>query len=100
LTVVIDKEARRGPTRLDLLSQEAKMQIRMLQDRRGSPNGITALLYKAGQTYDLPPDLAVPWLAKGYCEQDKMLPGPSETKNENPSSAASAGQPKKQGRRK
>jgi len=57
------------------------MRVRMLTDRRGSPDGIHAELYQAGQVYDLPPDLAEPWLAKGICEQDKMLPGPSETKD-------------------
>lgn len=56
------------------------MRVRILTDRRGSPDGIHPQLYQAGQAYDLPPALAEPWLAKGICEQDKMLAGPEETK--------------------
>lgn len=76
------------------------MKVRMLVDRRGSPDGITAVLYKAGEVYDLPPDLATPWLAKGYCEQDKMMPGPSETKDEAQSEDGAGVQPKKKAGRK
>lgn len=76
------------------------MRIRMLQDRRGSPDGTSAVLYKAGEAYDLPPDLATPWLAKGYCEQDKMMPGPSEIKTETQSPAGAGAAAGKAGRRK
>jgi len=58
------------------------MHIRMLQNRQGSPDGISTVLYKAGEVYDLPPALAAPWLAKGYCEQDKMGKSPDEVKDE------------------
>jgi hypothetical protein len=100
LTVEIDREARRGPTRLDLLSQEEKMRVRMLMDRRGSPDGVTAVPYKAGEAYDLPTDLAVPWLAKGYCEQDKMDKGPDEVKDETQSKDGAGGRAGKAGRKK
>lgn len=76
------------------------MRIRMLQDRRGSPDGISTVLYKAGEAYELPSALAEPWLAKGYCEQDKMLLGPSETKSEAPPKEPAGDVAGKSGRRK
>lgn len=56
------------------------MKVRMLVDRKGSPDGVHAELYQAGQIYDLPLALAQPWLEKGYAEEDKILPGPPEKK--------------------
>jgi hypothetical protein len=58
------------------------MKVRMLVSIDGAPDGIEVKHFLRGQTYDLPPDLAGPWLDRGVCEQDKMAPGPSETKNE------------------
>jgi hypothetical protein len=72
----------------------------MLADRKGSPDGITAMLYKVGEAYDLPPALALPWLAKGYCEQDKMMPGPGEIKIGAESQDNAGGRIKKKARRK
>ena len=67
------------------------MRIRMLVTRRGSPDGIHAVEYRQGEAYDLPLVLAESWLAKGYCEQDKMLAGPEETKDEAPALAKKRG---------
>lgn len=58
------------------------MRVRMLQTRRGSPDGIRAELYLAGQLYDLPAALAKPWLARGIAEEDKLVPSAPETKVE------------------
>jgi len=56
-----------------------KMKVRMLVEKAGSPDGFTVVNYRQGEAYDLPLSLAEPWLARGLCEQDKMVM-PSEVK--------------------
>jgi hypothetical protein len=58
------------------------MRIRMLRDNISCDDGVHPILRKAGQVYDVPETLA--WMldpAKGIAEQDKMMEGPTETKN-------------------
>lgn len=44
------------------------MRLRMLQTRRGSPDGRVVRQYHAGEVYDLPPILVREFLDKGYAE--------------------------------
>jgi len=41
------------------------MKVRMNKDRKGSPDGINVIDYKKGKTYDMPDELAKPWIKKG-----------------------------------
>jgi len=65
-----------------LLQKEKTMRVRMLVDMKGAPDGIHVNDYASGNVYDLPESLAIPWLERGICEQDKILEGPSEKKDE------------------
>jgi hypothetical protein len=54
--------------------------IRMLVDKKGSPDGIQVQLYKTGQVYLLPERLADIFLKAGWAEEDKTLEAMIETK--------------------
>jgi hypothetical protein len=51
----------------------------MKEDRKGSPNGIDVIDYKKGKTYDMPADLAEPWIDQGFAAAVKGK-APEETK--------------------
>lgn len=40
------------------------MKIKMLQDKKGSPDGIKVIGYEKGKVVDLPVELAEPWIAR------------------------------------
>lgn len=40
------------------------MKIKMTQDKKGSPNGIQVIDYEKGKVYDIPAELAEPWIAR------------------------------------
>jgi hypothetical protein len=69
------------------------MKVRMLVDREAALDGTHVTTFEAGKAYDVPVKLGEAWLTKGIAMQDKMLPGPSETKEE-------IEPPKKKARRK
>ena len=54
--------------------------VRMLETRKGSPDGIRTVLYEAGALYALPEALAGPWIAKGIAEEEKSLERAPELK--------------------
>lgn len=41
------------------------MKVRMKEDKQGSPDGINVIDYKKGKVYDMPDELAKPWIKKG-----------------------------------
>ena len=55
------------------------MKVRMKEDRKGSPNGIDVIDYKKGRIYDMPADLAEPWIDRGFAATVKGKE-PEETK--------------------
>lgn len=54
--------------------------VRMLETRKGSPDGIRTVLYEAGRLYAIPEALAGPWIAKGIAEEEKSLERAPELK--------------------
>lgn len=54
--------------------------VRMLETRKGSPDGIRTVLYEAGRVYSIPEALAGPWIAKGIAEEEKSLERAPELK--------------------
>lgn len=44
------------------------MRLRMIQNRRGSSDGLRVRQYKAGEVYDIETSLAREFLQKGYAE--------------------------------
>jgi len=74
--------------------------IRMLVDKKGSPDGIEVQLYKAGQVYFLPERLADIFLTAGWAEEDKTLDGIIETKDAAVEEPAVKAEPKIKTRKK
>ena len=78
------QRTRNGTLTKDLPPQKApappesveKMRVRILRTIRGSRHGT----FIAGQSAELPVDLARSWIGSGLAEQDKSLDGPPETK--------------------
>lgn len=54
--------------------------VRMIQSRKGSPDGVRTVLYEAGTLYALPEALAGPWIAKGIAEEEKSVERAPELK--------------------
>lgn len=75
------------------------MKVRMIADKYASEDGINVKLYEVGKAYDVPADLAEKWLKTHLAEEDKMLPGPAETKAEIKLPPTNTGKPKKRGRK-
>lgn len=49
------------------------MKVTMIRRRTGSPDGIRVALYDAGQTYDLPEELAQVFLRLGDAKPDGLM---------------------------
>jgi hypothetical protein len=45
--------------------------VRMTQTRPGAPDGVNVEIYEAGEVYDLPTRLAVPFVREGWAERVK-----------------------------
>jgi hypothetical protein len=76
------------------------MLVRMIVSKMGSVDGLSTALYKAGEKYDLPDDLAGIFLREGWAEQDKTLDGLIEVKDEAQTKEGAGSEPKKKGKRK
>lgn len=62
------------------IKQEESMKIRMLETKKGSPDGIRINEYEIGKKYDIPKSLAEAFLRAGWAEEDKILDVPKEIK--------------------
>lgn len=79
------------------------MLIRMTASKMGSVDGLSTMLYKAGEKYDLPADhngLAGVFLREGWAEEDKTLDGMIEVKDEAEFKDGDGGRTDKPGREK
>lgn len=71
------------------------MKVKMKETKKGSPDGIRVIEYQKGKTYDLPEELAEPWVDQDVAAAVRPSKAPEE-KVEKPEEAA----PKKKGKGK
>lgn len=78
------------------------MRVTMRETRQAAPDGVSLVSLIAGQEYDLPPDLARSYLARGLASEPKSKGPAPENKAERPvpeSKAPSPGRPRRSARR-
>lgn len=49
--------------------QENRVKIKMLETRKGSPDGMTVCSYQRGEQYELPDELARVFVREGWAKQ-------------------------------